>query len=207
MKDIFPMQKNTDSTIVFDFDTVKSFESLTSVFCKNYYNKRLKYFIRTKNNDIPFSIRSINVCGKAACGLIKFRNLLFIDYYTDTLFYHNRAKYNFNVIDFEEMLKKQFFNNRKNYDFADSPERNLILLEFSGGLNDSKESLKNKMDTISKSYHNFILSFNKQNIDSLKKTYPLQIKLKEAQGFFYDDKGNRSNFYYPPPPPPIEIVE
>ncbi|MBA6154932.1 hypothetical protein H3Z83_00120 [Tenacibaculum sp. S7007] len=207
MRDVFPTQKNTDSTFVFDLDTVKNFESLTSVFCKNYYNKKVRYFIRGKNNDIPFSIRSIIVCTNAACGLIKFKNVLFIDYFTDSLFYHNRIKYNFNKVNVEKMLKKQFFNNGKNPEFASSPYTSLIFLEFSGEINSSKTSLKNKIDTISKSYYNFIISFNKQNIDSLKKQYPLKLILKEGIPFI-DDNGNVTNFYNPPPPPtPIEIVE
>lgn len=198
MKDVFPTQKNTDSTVVFDLDTVKNFESLTSVFCSNYYNKGIRYFIRTSKNDIPFSIRSSIVCGKVACGLIKFRNILFIDYYTDILFYHNRIKHNFNTVHFGEMLRKQFFNNRNNSEFADNPKASLILLEFSGDLNDSKIRLKNKVDIISKSYYNFITSFKKQNIDSLKRLYPLKIRLNEAIPFV-DEKGN--NIEYNPAGP------
>lgn len=204
MKDVFPAQKNTDSTIVvFNLDTVKSFESLILVFCKNYYNKRVKYFIRTKNNDIPFSIRSIIVCGNAVCGLIKFKNVLFIDYYTDSIFYHNRIEYNFNVISVEKMLRKQFFNNGKKPEFSDTPYTNLIYLEFLSDINNSKTSLKNKIDTISESYYKFIISFNKQNIDSLKRIYPLRIILNEAIPFV-DEKGNNINYN---PAGPLEIVE
>lgn len=207
MKDVFPAQKNTDSTFVFDLDTVKSFESLTSVFCSNYHSTKTRYFIKISKNDIPFSIRQINICGKAACGFIKFKNVLFIDYFTDSLFYHNRIKYSFNKVNFEKILKRQFFNNRKNPEFADTPYRNLIFLEFSGDINSSKTSLKNKIDTISKSYYNFIISFNKKNIDSLKKLYPLKVILNEGIPFI-DDKGNSTNFYNPPPPPtPLEIIE
>ncbi|WP_417800577.1 hypothetical protein [Tenacibaculum sp.] len=207
MKDVFPRQKNTDSTFVFDLDTVKSFESLTSVFCKNYDKRKIKCYIRTLKNDIPFHVNSIILCGKAACGMIKFKNILFVDSCTDSLFYHNRIKYNFNSVSFENMLKKQFFNNRKKPEFADSSYTSLIFLEFIGSINKSKERLKNKIDTISKSYYNFITSFNKKNIDSIKKVYPLQIRLEEAIPFI-DEKGNRTNFYNPPPPPiPLEIEE
>ncbi|MEQ3499965.1 hypothetical protein ABMY20_09435 [Tenacibaculum sp. SSH1-16] len=207
MKDVFPSQKNTDSTFVFDLDTVKNFESLTSVFCKNYYKKKTRYFIKTSKNDIPFSIRKIIVCGNAACGLIKFKNILYIDSSIDSLFYHNRIKYNFNTVSLEKMLEKQFFNNRENPEFADSPHKSLLFLEFSESIDSSKESLKNKMDTISTSYYNFITGFNKKNTDSLKKKYPLQIILEKAFPFI-DENGNRTNFYNSPPPPaPLEIVE
>ncbi len=208
MKDVFPTQKNTDSTFVFDLDTVKSFESLTSVFCKNYDKRKIKCYIRTSKNDIPFHVNSMILCGKAVCGMIKFKNILFVDSYTDSLFYHNEVKYNFNTESFENMLKKQFFNNREKPEFADSPYTSLIFLEFIGSINKSKGRLKNRIDTISKSYYNFITSFNKKNIDSIKKVYPLQIRLEEAIPFI-DEKGDRTNFYNPPPPKPapIEIVD
>lgn len=206
MKDVYPIQKNTDSTVVFDLDTVKSFESLTSVFCKNFDNKRIRYYIRGAKNDILFQTNSYIICGKAVCGMIKFKNILFIDYFTDSLFYHNRIKHNFNSVNFEKMLRKQFFNNRSNPEFADTPYTSLIFLEFLDDINKSKINLKNKIDTISKSYYNFILSFNKRNIDSLKRVYPLQIRLKEAFPFV-DDKGNVTNFYNPPSPleNPVEL--
>ncbi|WP_028891888.1 hypothetical protein [Tenacibaculum sp. 47A_GOM-205m] len=203
IKDVFPTQKNTDSTIVFDLDTVKSFNSLTAVFCKNYDNKKIKYFIKTKKNEVPFSIRSIIACGHAVCGLIKFKNVLFIDYYTDSIFFHNRIKYNFNTVDVEKMLKRQFFNKGNDPEFSDTPYTNLIYLEFLSDLNNFKPSLKNKLDTISKSYYKFIVGFNRENIDSLKKLYPLKIKLNQAIPLVdengYDIKYN--------PAGPIEIVE
>lgn len=204
MKDVFPTQKNTDSTVVFDLGTVKNFESLTLVFCSNYYNKGIRYFIRTSKNDIPFSIRN-NVYCNVVCNLINYKNILFVDYYGGSLFYHNGKNYNFNAISFEKTLKKQFLNNGKDSRFTDNPNKNMIFLEFLADLNDSKKELKNKLDTISVSYFNFIKSFHKQNIDSLKRVYPLQILL-EPDFRSFDVEGNIIN-HKSPPPAPIEIVE
>uniref|UniRef100_A0AB33L1B7 Uncharacterized protein n=1 Tax=Tenacibaculum sp. Pbs-1 TaxID=3238748 RepID=A0AB33L1B7_9FLAO len=204
MKDVFPSQKNTDSTFVFDLDTVKSFESLTSVFYKNYDNRKIRYYIRTLKNDVPFHIKDLLHCGTNVLDMLKQKNMLFIDYNSDSLFFYNELKFSFNKNNFQKILEQQFYNNDKNPDFADSPDKSLIFLEFINDFNDSKRDLKNKIDTISVSYFNFLRKFNKKNIDSLKKLYPLQIRLNEAMEFF-DEKGNRVNFI--PPPAPLEIVE
>ena len=204
MKDVFPSQKNTDSTFVFDLDTVKSFESLTSVFYKNYDNRKIRYYIRTLKNDVPFHIKDLLHCGTNVLDMLKQKNMLFIDYNSDSLFFYNELKFSFNKNNFQKILEQQFCNNGKNPEFADSPDKSLIFLEFINDFNDSKRDLKNKIHTISVSYFNFLRKFNKKNIDSLKKLYPLQIRLNEAMEFF-DEKGNRVNFI--PPPAPLEIVE
>ncbi|WGH76237.1 hypothetical protein P8625_03465 [Tenacibaculum tangerinum] len=203
IKDVFPTQHNTDSTFVFDLDTVKNFESLTSVFCENYDDRKIKYYIRTSKNDIPFYINSMILCEKAICGLIKYRNVLFIDNYSDSLFFHNDISYNFNKSDFRIMLEKQFCNYSANPEFADSPDKSLIFLGFIRDLKNSEIDLKNKLDTISISYFHFLKSLEKKNIDSLRKVYPLQIRLDEMIEIVEDSV----DYVQPPIPDPLEIIE
>ena len=88
---------------------------------------------------------------------------------------------------------------------CDNPNKNLIIIRYRNFEKKSKERISKVLDTISVSYFNFIKSFQKQNIDSLKRVYPLQILL-EPDFRSFDVEGNIIN-HKPPPPAPIEIIE
>lgn len=179
MQDVFPKQKNTDSTFVFSLDTIKSFNKIVDVFCTNFNNRKEKFFIRTQNNDVNFEIDYMMLCDKALCGMMRFRNILFIEHLSDTTFIHSNEKHTFNSRCFGKVLKKQFLNNGRNSNYAMSPQKNIVYLNFTSEKNMCDYGFERKLDTISKSYFNFLKSFKKQNIDSLRKVYPLNIRLNE----------------------------
>ena len=101
-------------------------------------------------------------------------------------------------------LQKQLLNWGKHPRYSDNPKRNLIIVRYRNFEKKSKERISKALDTISVSYFNFIKNFQKKNIDSLKKTYPLQILL-EPDFRQFDEKGNILH-HKPPPPAPIEII-
>lgn len=180
MQDVFPKQKNTGFTFVFSLDTIKSFDKIVNVFCENYGDEKIKYFIKTDKNFVNFDINSPILCNRAICGKIRFRNVLFIEHSLDTVFIHSNKVYTLNSVEFENMLKKQFLNNGEKPEFAENAYKNLIHLNFISEKELKDCNLNRKLDTITKSYFNFIKSFKKQNIDSLKRRYPLNIRLQEV---------------------------
>ena len=110
------------------------------------------------------------------------------------------------VKNFEEYLNRQLLNWGKDYGYSDSPDRSIILFRYRDLTKKSKERVYKALNTISVSYFNFITGFQKKNIDSLKRVYPLQILLEKDFRLF-DKKGNLIEFPPPPPPAPLEIVE
>jgi len=205
IKDVFPTQKNTDSTFVFDLDTITTFDKYHEK-CEYYKKVTSKnQYIRTQNYDIPLNINFFIKCHLPTfCP--KERNTIIIEgnfkqdltYFSDTELLE--------VHSFGKFLKKQFLNRGKNLEYADSPDRSIILLRYRDLTDKSKNRLNSVLDTISVSYFNFIRSFKNDNIDSLKSVYPLQILLEKDFRQF-DENGNLIHLPPPPQPAPIEIVE
>lgn len=207
MKDVFPTQKNTDSTFVFDLDTIISFKNYIEK-CE-YYEEitHKKQYVRTQNNDIPLNINFFIKCHLPTF-CIKEKNIIVLegDFKEEkTLFFHEDEKV-LSVKNFEEYLNKQLLNWGKDYGYSDSPDRSIILFRYRDLTKKSKERVYKALNTMSVSYFNFINSFQKKNIDSLKRVYPLQILLEKDFRLF-DKKGNLIEFPPPPPPAPLEIVE
>ncbi|WP_198553833.1 hypothetical protein [Tenacibaculum sp. Bg11-29] len=194
MKDVFPTQKNTDSTFVFSIDTIEKIRN-------NKYCKEIEYknqFIRTNLNDLPINLffvvfcRSLTFCPKS-------KNIIDIKYNfkRDTTYFNHNYDLSrvLEVTNFSELLNKQFLNRGKKLEYADSPDKCIIYLDYHDLTKKSTEKLSNSLDTISISYFNFIKKFQKQNIDSLKNEYPLQILLLTDYKPF-------ENFIFPKLPPP-----
>ena len=207
MKDVFPTQKNTDSTFVFDLDTIISFKNYIEK-CE-YYEEiaNKKQYVRTQNNDIPLNINFFIKCHLPTfCPKEKNTIILEGDFKENkTLFFHEDEKV-LSVKNFEEYLNKQLLNWGKDYGYSDSPDRSIILLRYRDLTDKSKNRLNSVLDTISVSYFNFIRSFKNDNLDSLKSVYPLQILLEKDFRQF-DENGNLIHLPRPPQPAPIEIVE
>ena len=204
IKDVFPTQKNTDSTFVFALDTITSFESYLEK-CEYYKGITSKnQYIRKQNCDIPLNINLLIDCHLPTfCP--KERNSVIIEgNFKQDLTYFLSTEL-LEVYSFGEFLKKQFLNRGKNPEYADSPDKSIIILRYNDLTKKSKERVSKVLDTISVSYFNFIKSFKNDNIDSLKSVYPLQILLEKDLRLF-DERGYQLNLT-PPPPAPLEIVE
>ncbi len=207
MKDVFPTEINTDSTFVFDLDTITIFDKYHEKY--EYYKKvtSKKQYVRTQNYNIPLNINFFIKCHLPTfCPKEKNTIILEGDFKeNETFFFHEEEK-KLNVKNFEKYLKKQLLNWGKDYGYSDSPDRSIILLRYRNLTEKSKKRLDNVLDTISVSYFNFIRSFEKRNIDSLKRVYPLQILLEKDFRLF-DESGNLIKLPPPPKPAPLEIVE
>lgn len=206
MKDVFPTQKNTDSTFIFDLDTVINFKKYLNN-CE-YYEEitRKKQYVRIHNKDIPLNINFLIKCYLPTfCPKEKNTIILEGDFKEEkTLFFHEDEKV-LSVKNFEEYLNKQLLNWGRDYGYSDNPDRSIVLLRYRDFKKKSKKRISKALDTISGSYFNFISSFQKQNIDSLKNIYPLQILLEPD--FRQFDKDGNIIHHKPPLPTPIEIVE
>ncbi len=201
MKDVFPTQKNTVSTFVFSIDTIEKIRN-------NKYCKEIEYknqFIRTELNDIPINLLYVVFC-RSLIFCPKSKNIIDIKYNfkrDTTYFNHNYGLSGvLEVTNFGKLLNKQFLNGGKNPEYADSPDKSIIYLNYDDLTKKSIEKLSNNLDTISISYFNFIKKFQKQNIDSLKNKYPLQILLLNDSEFFEDVTSPK----LPPPPKPIPFI-
>ena len=203
MKDVFPTQKNTDSTFVFDLDTIEKIINNKVLYCKKIEGK--DQFVRTNLNYLPINLFFVLYC-RAILFCPKGRNIIEVEgsFKQDSTFFSNRVLLEVNS--FSKLLKKQFLNRGKNPEYADSPDKSIIILKYNDLTKKSKERVSKALDTISVSYFNFINSFQKQNIDSLKRVYPLQILL-EIDFALFEGKGNQIQLPPPPQPAPIEIVE
>lgn len=203
MKDVFPTQKNTDSTFVFDLDTIEKIINNKVLYCKKIEGK--DQFVRTNLNYLPINLFFALYC-RATLFCPKGRNIIEVEgnFKQDSTFFSNRLLLEVNS--FSKLLKKQFLNRGKNPEYADSPNKSLIILKYNDLTKKSKERVSKALDTISVSYFNFINSFQKQNIDSLKRVYPLQILL-EIDFALFEGKGNQIQLPPPPQPAPLEIVE
>ncbi|WP_299120917.1 hypothetical protein [uncultured Tenacibaculum sp.] len=203
-KDVFPTQKNTDSTFVFSFDTIYGFKDSPEKF--KYYEEiaSKNQFIRLNNKDLPININLVISCNLPTfCP--KYRNTIWLegDYKEDRTFFEDNQVLTVEI--FDDYLQKQLLNWGKNPSYSDNPSKSLIIIKYRNFEKKSKERISNVLDTISKSYFNFIKSFQKQNVDSLKKIYPLQILLEKDFRFF--DKNGNIIYPKPPPPTPLEIIE
>ncbi len=204
MKDVFPTQTNTDSTFVFSFDTIYGFKDVPEK-CKYYEEIVSKnQFIRLRNIDL-----SINLSLVISCHLPTFcpkeKNTLWLegDFKEAKTFFEDNQVLTVEIL--EEYLQKQLLNWGKDSRYSDNPKKNLIIVRYRNFEKKSKERISKALDTISVSYFNFISSFQKENIDSLKNIYPLQILLEPD--FRQFDKDGNIIHHKPPPPTPIEIVE
>ncbi|WP_299157580.1 hypothetical protein [uncultured Tenacibaculum sp.] len=204
MKDIFPTQKNTDSTFVFSFDTIHGFKDSPEK-CKYYEEIASKnQFIRLNNKDLPININLVISCHLPTfCP--KDRNTIWLEgnFKDDKTFFNEKEVLKVKVL--EKYLHKEFLNFGKDPMHCENPNKNLIIIRYRNFEKKSKERISKALDTISVSYFNFINSFQKQNIDSLKKVYPLQILLEPD--FRYFDKNGNIIYQKPPLPSPIEIIE
>lgn len=196
MKDVFPTQKNTDSTVVFDLETIVEVDSICEkVKDKNQFiRKGEKYFPVIL--DLSIYCRRISFCPKG-------RNIILVEvnFKQDSTYFSNRKLLEVN--NFGKLLKKQFLNRGENPEYADSPDKSIVLLNYFNLTKKSAERISKALDTISVSYFNFIKGFQKRNIDSLKKIYPLQILLERDSWGLEIFKLPK----LPPPPAPIEIIE
>lgn len=201
MQDVFPVQKNTDSTLVISLDAIKTFEKLENLVCRERNNDK-DIYVRVKSNDILLHIKSYTKCSHYGCILIKERNIIDIDYNSDSIFYMGKTK-SFTVKNYQKILTEQFFNRGKKPGLSYSPEKVVTFLKSVGSFIKDKNkplNFSNRLDSISISYYNFIKSFNAlDKIDSLKNVYPLNLSIK---------------FTIPPPPKikppmpsPLETVE
>ena len=204
MKDVFPTQKNTDSTFVFSFDTISGFKDSPEK-CKYYEEIASKnQFIRLNNKDLPININLVISCHLPTfCP--KYRNTIWLesDFKNDKTFFEDNQVLTVEILD--DYLQKQLLNWGKDPSYSDNPSKSLIIIKYRDFEEKSKERMSKALDTISVSYFNFINSFQKQNIDSLKRVYPLHILL-EPDFRSFDKKGNII-YSKPPPPTPIEIIE
>ncbi|WP_237275761.1 hypothetical protein [Tenacibaculum ovolyticum] len=202
MKEVFPTQKNTDSSFIFSIDTIEKIENNKGLYCNEVEGKN--QFIRIKLNDLPINLFFVLYC-RAITFCPKDRNTIWLegDFKEDKTFFEDSQVLKVKVL--ENYLHNQFLNLGKDPMRCDNPNKNLIIIRYRNFEKKSKERISKALDTISVSYFNFIKSFQKQNIDSLKIIYPLQILL-EPDFRSFDVEGNIIN-HKPPPPAPIEIVE
>jgi hypothetical protein len=202
MKDVFPTQKNTDSSFIFSIDTIEKIENNKGLYCNEVEDKN--QFIRTKLNDLPINLFFVLYC-RAITFCPKDRNTIWLegDFNEDKTFIDENMVLKVEIL--EDYLQKQLLNWGKDPRYSDNPNKNLIIIRYRNFEKKSKERISKVLDTISVSYFNFIKSFHKQNIDSLKRVYPLQILL-EPDFRSFDVEGNIIN-HKPLPPAPIEIVE
>ena len=187
MQDVFPSQKNTDSTLVISLDTIKTFNKLENIVCRERNNDKGIY-VRVKNNDILLHIKSYTKCSQYGCILIKEKNKINIGYNSDSISYMGKNR-GFTIRNYQKILTEQFLNKGKKPEFSSSPKKVITFLKSVGlFIKDKKKplNLSSRLDSISISYYNFIQSFNKLNkIDSLKNEYPLNLSIN-----------------FPPPLPP-----
>lgn len=187
MLDVFPKQKNTDSTLVIILDKVKNLEQLEEITCKKE-NLDKKVYFRSKN-DMLLYVKSITKCREYGCILYKERNLIGIQYASNGFIIRN-SKDEFTIKNYEKRLTEQFLNEGRNPILAYSSKKVVTFFEI---LDDKTKplNLKSRLDSVSFAYFNFIKNFKKfDKIDSLKQVYPLNLLI----------------YTPPPPPPPINKV-
>jgi hypothetical protein len=188
LKDVFPTQINTDSTIVLSLDSISSFSELEAIVCSEE-NLDKEVFIKTSEYDINIHVRTfVKSSNIIVCHSPKRNNTMYIEYKTDSFFTGGREKEKFTIKNFERKLTKQFFYRKKNYELLDEPTKLTTYIEISDTHDYTNKPLKlsDKLDTITSSYLNFIKNFNRDNkLDSLKRIYPLFLSV-----------------YIPVPPPP-----
>lgn len=188
MKDVFPTQKNTDSTLIISFDSIKYFSDLENIICDEENENKYFYF-RNNNYDLKLYVREYTKCSSFGCVLIKEKNTLYVNYKSDSVSTGLLYNENFTVKKYEKLLSKQFMNRGEKPSLSDLPHKVITFLTLVSSANDFEEEeikLKSKLDTVSIAYFNFIESFKRtKKIDSLKKFYPLNLSI-----------------YIPIPPPP-----
>lgn len=205
MKDVFPIQKNTDSTFVFSFDTIKEFKVYPEKcdYYKGIVNKR--HFLRTKNNDIPLNLNFLINCDLPRFCPKEKNTLWLTSDFNGEITYLNEENIIASVDTLNGYLHKQLLNFGKDPRYSKTPKKCVIIVNYHKVNEKSKERLSRALDTVSLAYFRFIKSFENNNIDSLKRVYPLQIFLEKDLRRF-DQNGNLI-ISIPPPPSTFEDLE
>lgn len=191
LKDVFPTQQNTDSTIVLDLDKLRE----GNYMCEEIENRN--QFVKVNEQYYPV-ILSLSIYCRGVLFCPKGRNTIEVEVREDSNNFSGIELLEVNG--FSKLLRKQFLNRGKNPDYADNPYKSIVLLRYDDLTKKSQERVSKALDTISISYFNFIRSFEKLNIDSLKRIYPLQILLEKDLRRF-DEIDNL------PIPTPLKIIE
>lgn len=184
IQDVFPKQKNTDSTFVFSLDTIKDLNHLESVIC-NEVRKCKQTFVRTSGLDVNLNFSSFfNCLGMICCTFRRNRIVTITNNYDSLYVGYKQNEGIFTVKNYQKLLSKQFLNRGKDYKYSSSPEGVVTHISIVDNYQDynniflNKQRLINRLDTVSKAYYNFLVDFKRYDkIDSLKKVYPLNLSV------------------------------